>query len=65
MTDLFAHHRQREQLLTQLAEPLFLMASLLGLHAWYRSDEAMRQTALDAENAARRLTGLKELEELP
>lgn len=59
MKDLFAEHVRRHEQLEELAERLLSQASLLGLHAWYKSSDVLRAAADDAEDAARILLGME------
>ena len=57
MSDLFAEHHARHELLETLAAKLFSMSSHIGLHGWYQSSDDLREAADDAEEAARILLG--------
>jgi hypothetical protein len=59
---LFAAHEAREIKLEEMAEGLLHRASILNLHAWYRSEGGILEQNLaaaseDAEAAARILMG--------
>lgn len=59
---LFQDHEKKQRQLEDLAHGLLKLSSLLGLHAWYKSDHrgphpTLKAAADDAETAARILRG--------
>lgn len=57
MSDLFADHIARHERLDHMANDLLRMASLLDLHAWYKSNAVLADAAELAEEAAQILLG--------
>lgn len=62
MSDLFDDHIQRHKMLEELSTKLLRLSSVLGLHAWYKSEGAVLEPTLsaaadDAEEAALILIG--------
>lgn len=59
---LFQDQENKHRQLEDLAQGLLKLSSLLGLHAWYKSDHrgphpVLKAAADDAEDAARILRG--------